>query len=211
METRIAALLSVWVLAGCGAGVDGVRHATGSSGTTGAVDADAGAPLPLPPSVTYSTERGTLTGSQAFAIYSAEAQLEMRDGGGAIYVGFQATDTGQCAPANGPSDGGYAPPLDVTHLARGFVRTLDGSPVQPGSYPIGMSNGDKVQTYFELVEYVRDGGDSSSYLATTGTLVIDARDGGHLEGHLDVTLGDPTTQQDLPFSGGFIADSCVAP
>jgi hypothetical protein len=197
------------LLAGCGAGTELPSKPTpGSSTQDGGVD-DAGAPLPLPQSFTFSTERGTFTGAQAFSVYSAESQLEFSDGGGATYVGFQATDTGQCPRANGPSDGGYAPPLEVTHLARGFVRTLDGSPVQPGTYTIGMSNGDHVQTYFELVEYFRDGGDSSSYLATTGTLAIDARDGGHLEGHLEVALGDPATQQDLPFSGGFVADSCT--
>lgn len=196
-------------LAGCG----------GAAAPAVSGPVDAGAPdagevvesLPPPPSVTFTTDRGTLTGSEAFPLQSAQSIFQGQTAdGGQTYAGFQLSDTGQCEPAN--VDGGAGTSTgQITHVLSGFVRTFDGSAVAPGSYPIGMSSDDHIQTYVEETEFDRQSGNSKTFLATSGHVTIDSIQGGHVEAHLDVTLGDPKAQQELPLSGSFSSDSCSGP
>jgi len=170
---------------------------------------DAGPPAEPPPSVSFTTELGTLTGSEAFRVVSAQTLFQRPDGGAPSYVGFQVTDTAQCLPAEldgGPGDS-RGP---VTHVLTAFVRDEDGAPVQPGTYAIGLTADGKLDTYLQLVELDADSGVDRILLATSGTLTLSSlTDGGEVSAELDVQLGDPENQLELPLSGSFTSQSCV--
>jgi hypothetical protein len=201
---RTAAVLAL-VMAGCGGPAQQVPRDldAGAPGPVDAGPADAGLTLPTP--VTFTTERGTTHSAEAFPVISAQTLLQANDGGPPAYLGFQVADSAQCVNTN--VDGGMqraAPP--VSHLLSGFVRNFDGTPVAAGTYDVGIT--DARQTYVLLVELDRASGAMRSLLATAGSVTVADYDAGHLEVSLDVTLGDPATQLELPFDGNFSADVC---
>jgi len=206
MATRIAVLGVALALAGCSGDPPGPSDAGVDAGDPPAIDAgyDAGPP---PAPVTFTTARGTLTGANAFPVVSAQTILQTTDGGSADYVSFQVSDASQCFPAT--LDGGsLGPPPPVAHVLTGFVRNFDGSPVQPGSYVIGFTQNNQVQAYTQLIEFDRATGNSATLLAVSGFITVNALDGGHMDSTLDVTLGDPVTQWELPLQGNFTSDAC---
>jgi len=175
------------------------------AGDPAAVDAGA-----VPPkSVRFSTPRGTLDGPNAFPVASAQALSQVMDGG-SIEVGFQLSDAAQCLDAD--IDGGWpGSPDGLTHVLIGFVRTFDGSPVARGPHPVVLPGDGGPEGYVQLIEYDPHTGDSRTLLATDGTLTVDAADGGGLDAQVDVHLGDPASQLELPLRGAFHADACSAP
>jgi hypothetical protein len=179
----------------------------------GEVDADAGLvaqSAPPPPSVSFETERGTLTSPEAFSIESAQTELQDPVDGGFGYLGFQLSDVAQCTPAD--LDGGStSTDSSTSHVLNGFVRRFDGAPAGPGLYAIGMSDDGSYQAYVEETEFDRDGGSSRTLLATSGHVSVSSYSAGHLEGGFDVQLGDPAQQQELPLTGQFNSDSCNPP
>jgi hypothetical protein len=194
------AAVGVLAMAACGGGT------SPATGEPDAGPADAGQALVVPPSQTFTTSRGTLTGPDAFALSSAQTVIQQPDGGIGVYAGFQLSDVPQCIAADG--DGGSGVPA-VTHVLSGFVRRLDGAAVQPGSYAVGMTDGNQVQAYVQLVEMDRDSGGTVQRLAVDGSVILDVLDGGHMHVGFDVTLGDPASQEQLPLSGTFDSDSCT--
>ncbi|MBS2031835.1 MAG: hypothetical protein JST54_28320 [Deltaproteobacteria bacterium] len=207
MAIKLAGLWVALALAGCSGDPPAATDGGTDAGDPPAIDAgyDAGPP---PPPVTYSTARGTLTGADAFPVVSAQTILQVAsDGGPADYVAFQVSDASQCFPAT--LDGGsLGPPPAVAHVLTGFVRNFDGSAVQPGSYLIGFTHGNQVQAYTQLIEFDRATGNSATLLAISGYITVRDIDGGHLDSSIDVTLGDPVTQWELPLSGDFTSDGC---
>lgn len=207
MGKGLFAALCALALWGCGSGAAPAGSTPIDAGSDDGGVVTQSAP---PPSVSFTTDRGSLTGAEAFPVQSAQSILNEPTDGGPGYAGFQLSDTGQCSRAD--VDGGAGTnSADVTHVLSGFVRTFDGTAVQPGTYPIGFSADGGVQAYLQETEFDKQSGGSRTFLATQGQLTVDALQGGHLQAHLDVSLGDPSAQLELPLQGQFDSDTCIAP